>query len=49
VGFPFVSFLSKNDAEKAIEGMNDKDVKAEKIRVNCALSQHKFRSLKALK
>lgn len=47
--FPVVSFLSKNDAEKAIEGIIDKDVKEKKIRVDCALSQEKFRSVKALK
>lgn len=46
-GFAFVWFLSKNDAEKAIEGMNDKEVKERKIAVDWALSKEKFEEVKA--
>jgi nucleolar protein 4 len=46
-GFAFVWFLSKNDAEKAIEGMNDKEIKERKIAVDWALSKEKFEEVKA--
>lgn len=46
-GFAFVWFLSKNDAEKAIEGMNDKEIKDRKIAVDWALSKEKFEEAKA--
>ncbi|KAJ9107140.1 hypothetical protein QFC19_002800 [Naganishia cerealis] len=46
-GFAFVWFLSKNDAEKAIEGMNGKEIKERKIAVDWALSKEKFEEAKA--
>ncbi|GHJ89425.1 hypothetical protein NliqN6_5827 [Naganishia liquefaciens] len=46
-GFAFVWYLSKNDAEKAIEGMNGKEIKERKIAVDWALSKEKFEEAKA--
>ncbi|KAJ9095327.1 hypothetical protein QFC21_005693 [Naganishia friedmannii] len=46
-GFAFVWFLSKNDAEKAIEGMNGKEIKERSVAVDWALSKEKFEEAKA--
>lgn len=45
-GFAFVWFLSKKDAEKAMEELNDKEVKERKIGVDWAVSKDKYEEKK---
>jgi nucleolar protein 4 len=45
-GFAFVWFLSKKDAEKAIEELNEKEVKERKISVDWAVAKDKYEEKK---
>jgi nucleolar protein 4 len=45
-GFAFVWFLSKKDAERAIEEMNDVEINERKITVDFAVSKDKFEEAK---